>query len=159
MPLRVYRKRYTKVGSYIIYFNKIIYDSRCPQDAMCVWAGEYKVQLFVYKIDTKQNNRLVFQRQMELGSGNANKCMYFEKDNFLIKLWDLKPHPTIYEKNDNQYLEFKVIVTNKKIHVDYSVDKQNYSSYLLDVGLPSLDDRVVSPYMIEGINKDYCTRI
>jgi hypothetical protein len=78
-----------------LHFVSVIEDSRCPEDANCVWAGNAKVRIKIGKA-----NGAV--KTFELSSNLEPKTVAFE--GYEIKLTNLDPKPrTNIRINRNGY--------------------------------------------------------
>jgi hypothetical protein len=85
-----------------ITFRSIVNDSRCPDGAACVWAGNAAIAIDVSKKNKKQISATLntLMEPKEIGYKG-----------FKIKLLALDPHPTIKGPIDPKDYEATLIVT------------------------------------------------
>ena len=85
-------------GETQIKFKKVLADSRCPKDVQCVWAGEAKVLVEIYK-----NGQL--DKEKELTFAALNSVLGIIDTEILgIKALRLLPYPdTSIPKNKKDY--------------------------------------------------------
>lgn len=82
-------------GNTQIKFKKVISDSRCPKDVQCVWAGEAKVLVEVYKNG-------VLDSAKELIFSPRNKILdIIHSDILTINAVRLQPYPNTATPKDN----------------------------------------------------------
>ncbi len=70
-----------------VTFVEIVQDSRCPADAMCVWAGQVQVLLQV----THGTER--FQYTLTLGEMSEGQINSIAVDGYVITLTQVNPYP------------------------------------------------------------------
>jgi hypothetical protein len=84
---------------YNLVFDDVAQDSRCPESVTCVWAGEAKVKLKLYK-----NTELVAEQILSVsGKGNAQALPIFEKywtSEQQFRLVNLMPYPKAQQPID-----------------------------------------------------------
>ncbi|MBK6932384.1 MAG: hypothetical protein IPH12_16625 [Saprospirales bacterium] len=74
-------------------FEKVT-DSRCPVDAQCVWAGRVELELtFIQPGDTQTTTLILGD---PAGTTFTDQAVFGD---FLVKLLDVKPHPTVNQPN------------------------------------------------------------
>lgn len=79
------------IGNVTIKFKKVLSDSRCPRGVTCIWAGEAKVLVAIYK-----DNRLVGDEILILenvGSQISRFNKYFPAMDFELVAGRLQPYP------------------------------------------------------------------
>ncbi len=91
-----------------IKFIKVVADSRCPTGVSCVWAGEAKVLVAIYK-DGKaiEQKEIVFNTANQYGGALSN---IFASDNLNITGYTLSPYPEYGKeiKNDEYYIQLDI---------------------------------------------------
>jgi len=85
-------KTETQKGKDIV-FVKLINDSRCPEGAQCIWAGEVTFEVAAY-----ENGKLVLQQQLTLRPTNQEEITTWFKDhlsesNKTLKGVSILPYP------------------------------------------------------------------
>ncbi|MFD2697991.1 hypothetical protein ACFSQ0_08315 [Mesonia sediminis] len=84
---------------YNLVFDDVAQDSRCPESVTCVWAGEAKVKLKLYK-----NTELVAEQILSVsGKGNELASPIFEKywsPEQQLRLVNLMPYPKAQQPID-----------------------------------------------------------
>lgn len=85
-------------GETQIKFKKVLTDSRCPKDVQCVWAGEAKVVVDIYK-----GGQLEATKELKFAA--INSILDIVETEFLgIKALRLQPYPnTSIPKNKKDY--------------------------------------------------------
>lgn len=75
-----------------ITFNKVLEDSRCPEDVTCIWAGRAKVQVTV----TKNSGERVEKEMIfgEVKPDETNDLILAKTQNYSYKGVQLNPYPT-----------------------------------------------------------------
>ncbi len=87
-----------------IRFKEVVTDSRCPSDVTCVWAGEAKILIEIFK-----NGNLVGEEIISTRSQNFSLSKFFKGD-FSINAIELLPYPKTSRqiKALDYQLQFKV---------------------------------------------------
>lgn len=86
-----------------ISFIAIKEDSRCPEGAGCVWAGNAKVAIKLSRADKEAT--------MDLNSNlEPRKSAFLDYE---IEFVDLVPHPVINKSNDNEVAKVTIKVVKK----------------------------------------------
>ena len=83
-----------------IRFLDVVDDSRCPEHATCVWAGNAEVKL-----------KIGDSRSISVNTGIAPKEV--EVGDYKIKLNGLSPYPQMEGKIDKTSYEATIVVTKK----------------------------------------------
>jgi hypothetical protein len=65
-----------------ITFNKVISDSRCPSDVICIWTGEVQIEVLI-KIDEQQQTVIM-----------SDKKNQYNFSNLELNLLKVEPYPT-----------------------------------------------------------------
>lgn len=84
------------VGPFLIEFREVLSDSRCPKGVACIWAGEAKVLMAVYR-----DNKFLGVEILTLsnsGSEISRLGEYFSGISLSLAVRALKPYPEIDEK-------------------------------------------------------------
>ena len=76
-----------------IRFDAVKSDSRCPNGARCVWAGEATVQITVAGFSTDPNSLQISSSDDELSIGEIDGV------NYSLKFIDLTPYPGLESKS------------------------------------------------------------
>lgn len=76
-----------------IQFKKVVSDSRCPVDMVCIWAGDVNVALEVIK-----GQKII--TSFELSFREKNKNVWIDDRSYNITLLAVKPHPQRSEQID-----------------------------------------------------------
>ncbi|PKD21763.1 hypothetical protein APR41_01920 [Salegentibacter salinarum] len=90
-----------------IRFKEVVSDSRCPRDVTCVWAGEAKILIEIFK-----NGKFIGEEIFSTRSQNFSLSKFFQED-FSLHAIALSPYPKTSRKikaSDYQ-LQFKIIET------------------------------------------------
>lgn len=74
-------------GDYSVKFIRVISDSRCPKNVTCVWAGEAKILVEIYKA-----GKSVGSKEVVIGP-TAKKAALVALKNKTIKVYGLSPYP------------------------------------------------------------------
>lgn len=82
-------------SGFSLSFDEIITDSRCPEDATCVWAGQVKVMLSLWQDEAFVESFTLTGG--ELLDGDYNQ---FDFESFQITLTDVLPHPRLEDKTE-----------------------------------------------------------
>lgn len=83
-----------------IKFKTVVNDSRCPEGAQCIWAGNAKVTIVVSEIDIALNT-----------NSDPKQTPY---SNYTLRLITLSPYPKLNQKINPQDYVAKLIVTKLK---------------------------------------------
>jgi hypothetical protein len=87
-----------------INFVSVAEDSRCPEGAQCIWAGNAKIALTVRKGNAKPSS-------IELNTGvTPQQTSYM---GYEIKLTALRPHPKVNTSIDNKRYVATLIVSKE----------------------------------------------
>ncbi|WP_378180789.1 hypothetical protein [Aquimarina sp. SS2-1] len=91
-----------------IKFLKVLEDSRCPTDVTCVWAGQAKLLLGIYKNDT-----LLEEKEIIIGAKGitpTNPEELLKSEDKIVYGYNLSPYPSSSEKINptDYYLELLV---------------------------------------------------
>lgn len=92
---------YNQEGQFYICFDSVIGDSRCPEGAMCFWAGVANVR-FKYE---KLNSKPVFFDLYTMGGSPRDSIV----DGYKFSFIDLKPYPKI--SNRTEKISYKAYIT------------------------------------------------
>jgi hypothetical protein len=105
---------YQKVdfGDYEVKFKKVITDSRCPKNVMCVRAGEADVLVSIYK-----NGDFIKDKKIRIDASGyvmESNNLAFNAEDFKIYGFALKPYPVSTNTSYNYQLElvFKLKILN-----------------------------------------------
>jgi hypothetical protein len=85
-----------------ICFDSVLTDSRCPEDVVCIWAGE-AVARFKFKL---QNNSPVL---MDLHVGTVDTVI----NNYKFSFIDLLPHPNTENQTKSEDYKAKIVIKQK----------------------------------------------
>ncbi|WP_146128767.1 hypothetical protein [Salegentibacter salegens] len=87
-----------------IRFKEVLSDSRCPSDVTCVWAGEAKILIEIFK-----NEKLVGEEIISSLSQELSLAKFFQ-GNFSLNAIALTPYPKTSRKikTSDYRLKFKV---------------------------------------------------
>lgn len=90
-----------------IRFKEVVSDSRCPSDVTCVWAGEAKILIEIFK-----NEQLVGEEIISTRSQNFSLSKFFQGD-FSLHAIALSPYPKTSRKvkASDYHLQFKITET------------------------------------------------
>lgn len=80
-----------------IEFIEVLEDSRCPEDVVCVWAGQAKVKVRVSKDGVAQDAQ-------ELIVGKSGKNHIAQFDESTLKAIALSPYPTTKNTGARDYV-------------------------------------------------------
>ncbi|WP_108867892.1 hypothetical protein [Aquimarina aquimarini] len=92
-------------GDKSIKFIKVTEDSRCPTDMMCVWAGEAKIIIAIYK-----GNTLIEEKKLVFGDQNINPDQ--------IKELLTTPQKTIFGYKISPYPSSKTPITSSEYYLE-----------------------------------------
>lgn len=98
---------------YQVKFKKVVSDSRCPKDVMCIRAGEAKVLLSIYKRGTfiKDKEVIIHASGYVMEENN----LAFNADDFKIYGVTLKPYPKTTDGiPDNDY-KLEIVFQPKRL--------------------------------------------
>ncbi len=87
-------------GLFLVGFDAVLEDSRCPANANCVWAGEVKVQVSV----DGQLLTLTLGASTDTGENTADLG-----NGYLLTLLDVQPYPSL--EADSGAPEISLVVT------------------------------------------------
>lgn len=87
-------------GETSVKFIKIISDSRCPENVTCIWPGEVKLLLGIFK-----NGKLISEETIAIRGGGGKISLLGEHGIFLNN-FSLSPYPDI--KDPIQPEEYKL---------------------------------------------------
>lgn len=86
-----------QIGDVFVEFEKVLEDSRCPEDVTCVWAGQAKVKVNISGDGiTTDSLEVLFAANSNLRIG--------ELDEFYIDAMALTPYPTSVTKGSLDYV-------------------------------------------------------
>ena len=91
-----------------IEFIRVVTDSRCPKGVSCVWAGEAKVLVAIYKEGKEmQQKEIVFNTSNQFVGELAN---IFASESLNITGYTLSPYPEYGKqiKNEAYYIQLDV---------------------------------------------------
>ena len=71
---------------YTVTFSKVIQDSRCPADAICIRGGDATIQV---ELESSESGKREFQLTLDAGYHDSIK----EFDGYLMKIVSLEPYP------------------------------------------------------------------
>lgn len=91
-------------GDRSVKFVKVISDSRCPKNVTCVWAGEAKVLLEIYR-----NDELVDRKEIVLAANSIFGSLFSSKDKS-VGIYSLEPYPDINTPEANKKYVLKLII-------------------------------------------------
>lgn len=80
-------------------FTKVISDSRCPSDAICVWAGMAEVEL---SVETEEESRVILLATV----GENNRIMV---GGYLFSLGAVNPYPSL--ENPIAQSDYRITLT------------------------------------------------
>jgi hypothetical protein len=85
-------------GETQIKFAEVVSDSRCPRDVDCVWAGEAKVRVEIYK-----NRQFSEEKEITFGA-LSNRLEILSTELLGINALKLQPYPeSSIPKDNNEY--------------------------------------------------------
>ncbi len=97
-------KKVVTANDYTIVIDKIISDSRCPEGATCVWAGEIVMELSVFQNKTlKETTQLIFSPKIK-----DENIAWFQKyipQNKKLKSYKISPSKT---ENQIELKDYKI---------------------------------------------------
>lgn len=76
-------------SSRVVQFDKLISDSRCPVNAVCVWAGDAVLALSVFTPETQESVQLLELHTYDLGGKNQASAYGYQ-----FKILELTPKGT-----------------------------------------------------------------
>jgi len=91
-------------GDTQIKFAEVLSDSRCPSDVTCVWAGEAKVRVEIYK-----NGQFYEEKEIIFGA-LTNTLDIIDSELLGVRALKLQPYPntSISKENNENYLVLAV---------------------------------------------------
>ena len=94
-----------KFGSIEVEFSRVLSDSRCPKDVMCIRAGEAFVEVLIY-----QDSEFIQKKKLRIdasGFVTASNNLAFHSENLKIYGFGLTPYPdtSVKTKEENYQLE------------------------------------------------------
>lgn len=90
-----------------VTFSKVIEDSRCPIDVICVWAGQAKVLITIKSDDTTSEKELIFHG-FNFGSENENTLFVSETNTFIG--YRLSPYPASNMSSAERKYQLEVFI-------------------------------------------------
>lgn len=98
---------------YQVKFKKVVSDSRCPKDVMCVRAGEAKVLLSIYKKGTfiKDKEVIIHASGYVMEENN----LAFNADDFKIYGMTLKPYPKTTDGVPDSDYKLEIVFQPKRL--------------------------------------------
>lgn len=81
-------------GGFTLVFERVESDSRCPEGARCVWAGDAIVRLAIEERDTSESRTIVRLHTNPRGTREVRHA------NVRIRLVSLEPRPTLDREID-----------------------------------------------------------
>jgi len=91
-PFRLRFEQSAAVENLVITFGSVSEDSRCPQGAQCVWAGQAKVIVYV-----EHNEAALFEFELVQGSMMEGDLAEVQVGGYTIRLLDVQPSPKLGE--------------------------------------------------------------
>ena len=85
--------------SFLMKFNKVAEDSRCPDGAMCFWAGNVILELLLDKNEKIRISPIIVTSPSPATSDTSGIMVY---KNFRIKLLDVKPVRDVQSRYSDQ---------------------------------------------------------
>lgn len=88
--------RETVFGDISLKFVELLSDSRCPQNVTCVWAGEVKVLIDIFK-----NGKKIEQKTLVFGATSKFQeelAAIYKVEGLTIFGYDIVPYPVYGEK-------------------------------------------------------------
>lgn len=89
-------------GDTQVKFVEVLSDSRCPKDVTCVWAGEAKVRVEVYK-----NGQLFEEKELTFGALSKDLAIV---TNELLSVNALKLQPYPVSSTDKNNMEYYLVL-------------------------------------------------
>jgi hypothetical protein len=80
-----------EIDGILITFEKVLEDSRCPENVQCVWAGRARVEVIV-----QAENEDAVAKEVIIGQKLQHEVVdrtLFENDEFIIKVSNITPYP------------------------------------------------------------------
>lgn len=99
-----------EVGDYLIFrdnslrFKEVISDSRCPKDVTCVWAGEAKILVELYR-----NGSFLKEKILTLSNSTIPLEFSVQGVNYSINKMVLYPYPTTKLVDPDYSLEIMIV--------------------------------------------------
>ena len=83
------------IGGLVIKFKEVLSDSRCPKEVTCIWAGEAKVLVALYRDDRLLGEEiLTFANEFS----NVSRLENYKSEMDSLVGGSLKPYPKIGQK-------------------------------------------------------------
>jgi len=79
------------------HFKEVLEDSRCPENAQCVWAGQARVQVHLA-------GPTIEETEIDVIVGKKDKDVICEADGYVFRAVQLTPYPIAPEGNKNGYV-------------------------------------------------------
>lgn len=101
-----------KFGTFQVEFNKVINDSRCPKDVMCVRAGEAFVEVLIYK-----DSKFIQKKKLRIdasGFVTASNNLAFYSEDLLIYGFSLTPYPDTSVETKEEDYQLEVVFQPKE---------------------------------------------
>ncbi|MHA7055689.1 hypothetical protein ACWGOQ_0000610 [Aquimarina sp. M1] len=91
-----------------VQFLKVLEDSRCPSGVNCVWEGQAKVLIGIYKDDTLIEEKEIIIGAKEIRPDNPKELLTFNDK--VVYIYNLSPYPSSNKKTNplDYYLELLV---------------------------------------------------
>lgn len=80
-----------EIDGILITFEKVLEDSRCPENVQCVWAGRARVEIIV-----QAENEDAVAKEVIIGQKLQHEVVdrtLFENEEFIIKVSNITPYP------------------------------------------------------------------
>ncbi|MEH6534771.1 MAG: hypothetical protein V7719_00150 [Psychroserpens sp.] len=98
---------------YQVKFKKVVSDSRCPKDVMCIRAGEAKVLLSIYK-----NGKFIKDKEVTIDASGyvmEENNLAFNTDDFKIYGMTLKPYPKTSDGIQDEDYKLEIVFQPKQL--------------------------------------------
>lgn len=105
-------KQKTKFGAIEVKFSKVLNDSRCPKDVMCVRAGEAFVEVLIYK-----DSKFIQKKKLRIDASGfitASNNLAFHSEDLLIYGYSLTPYPKASVKTKDEEYQLEIVFQPKK---------------------------------------------
>ncbi len=105
-------KKSISIENINIKFEEVLSDSRCPKNVQCVWAGEAKVLIEIYKNGIIDNIKEIIIDAKGILNDTSN--LIYVSNTTKVYATGLYPYPITSEKKDFEtyYLEISVLTIN-----------------------------------------------
>lgn len=90
-PLAVGQQAVSADGSAAVHFTRVVTDSRCPADAVCVWAGEAIIELRVTRLGIGGVAGALADARAELPADSATPKLSTTDPRFEVKIGAAEP--------------------------------------------------------------------